>query len=403
MGASDNPLLVLTGNERGFIRPCGCSKPAHGGIHRRAEALDALRGKFPGLGVVSSGSLVVEGGRQQQLKFEAYLLAMGLMGYAALGLGPGEFLLGIDYLIESQKGLAPFPYLAANVARGEEKPFATHVRLPESAIVVTSLVSEKLEIAGASVRPIVDSLATMAPHLQPGDNLLLLWNGEESEVASVAAAVPESLRTRTIIAFGGSSDLPRSLPAVESVRIVAIGSKGRDLALLRPKSSTLLESQRLDESMRGSDDANAILEQYRGAVRDEALAANWPRRDAASVFVGESACLECHKEACDFLDSSGHERAFATLEATNDQYDPECIRCHVVGFEEKGGFVSKAATPQLINVQCEACHGPGEAHVMTQAKTPNGKLGADFCVRCHDPDNSPKFDFKTYWPKIKHH
>jgi hypothetical protein len=25
-----------------------------------------------------------------------------------------------------------------------------------------------------------------------------------------------------------------------------------------------------------------------------------------------------------------------------------------------------------------------------------------FCIRCHDEDNSPKFDFPTYWGRIVH-
>ena len=24
------------------------------------------------------------------------------------------------------------------------------------------------------------------------------------------------------------------------------------------------------------------------------------------------------------------------------------------------------------------------------------------CMNCHDIDNSPDFDFETYWPKIEH-
>ena len=27
---------------------------------------------------------------------------------------------------------------------------------------------------------------------------------------------------------------------------------------------------------------------------------------------------------------------------------------------------------------------------------------ADQCVRCHDHENSPHFDYATYWPRIKH-
>jgi hypothetical protein len=36
------------------------------------------------------------------------------------------------------------------------------------------------------------------------------------------------------------------------------------------------------------------------------------------------------------------------------------------------------------------------------------KDGQDFgsvvqnCMQCHDIDNSPDFDFKTYWPQVAH-
>ena len=25
------------------------------------------------------------------------------------------------------------------------------------------------------------------------------------------------------------------------------------------------------------------------------------------------------------------------------------------------------------------------------------------CIRCHDLDNSPDFDFETYWPHVEHY
>ena len=107
-------------------------------------------------------------------------------------------------------------------------------------------------------------------------------------------------------------------------------------------------------------------------------------------------------DSCKVLDPTPHEHAWASLKATNDHHDPECVACHVTGWGDSSGFITEASTPKLINVTCEACHGPGEEHNNLQTKTPNGKLGKQFCVKCHDPDNSPKFDFDKYWPKIQH-
>ncbi len=42
--------------------------------------------------------------------------------------------------------------------------------------------------------------------------------------------------------------------------------------------------------------------------------------------------------------------------------DAKCLKCHTTGYGKPGGFVSVEKTPKLINVQCEACHGPGSVY-----------------------------------------
>ena len=122
---------------------------------------------------------------------------------------------------------------------------------------------------------------------------------------------------------------------------------------------------------------------------------------ANSPFAGGETCATCHEEAFKIWEQSGHAHAMATLENKKQQFDTECVGCHVVGFQQ-GGFQSLVTTPQFANVQCESCHGPGRQHAENPAKgygfieTPVG------CTTCHTVPNSPDFDFETYWPKIKH-
>ncbi len=120
-----------------------------------------------------------------------------------------------------------------------------------------------------------------------------------------------------------------------------------------------------------------------------------------SPYVGAATCASCHSEQYSIWEKSGHAHAMATLEKKNQQFDNECVRCHVVGFE-KGGFQTLLTTPQLANVQCEACHGPGRAHASAPAKGYGFMATPDGCVMCHTVPNSPDFNFETYWPRIKH-
>src|SRR5262249_4837230 len=92
-------------------------------------------------------------------------------------------------------------------------------------------------------------------------------------------------------------------------------------------------------------------------------------------------------------------------------YDAECITCHTTGFEYHSGWRSEAETPHLKGNQCENCHGPGSKHIAEPDNAEYRKAmkltieqaeNHHFCITCHDGDNSPKFDFDTYYSKIDH-
>lgn len=395
------PLFVLTGNEKGFIRPCGCSKPALGGIHRRATQLEKLRAKNPGLHLLSIGDLVVSGGRQQRLKFETFLMSMMMMGYEALAPGAGEFALGLDYLME-MRSFGSFPFVGLNVAKDGQPLFKDHVKLGDGPYVVTGLIAALPGVDGIAFTPPAAALKEwLATRDAANDKIIVLFNGTKAEAVALASAVPKGWLKRLTIVFGGAFDGPFELRRT-AVPVISVGSKGRFLAYLRPEAEQRLSHFRLEEEIEGQADVAAMLEGYRQSLADEKLVENVPRRPVEIEYIGDQGCVECHEDSCKLLDPTPHERAWASLEATNDHHDPECVSCHVTGWAESTGFVTKENTPKLINVTCEACHGPGEQHASVQTPTVNGKLGKQFCVKCHDPDNSPKFDFDTYWPKIRH-
>jgi mono/diheme cytochrome c family protein len=52
-------------------------------------------------------------------------------------------------------------------------------------------------------------------------------------------------------------------------------------------------------------------------------------------------------------------------------------------------------------VTCEACHGPGAAHVAAEGKAPL-EPAKDSCIRCHTAEMSPAFDYEEAWPVIVH-
>jgi Cytochrome c554 and c-prime len=120
-----------------------------------------------------------------------------------------------------------------------------------------------------------------------------------------------------------------------------------------------------------------------------------------SPYVGVETCAGCHEKENQVWANSRHAHAMATLEKRNQQFDNECVRCHVVGFQ-RGGFQSLYTTPQYANVQCEECHGPGRQHASNPGKGYGFMTTPAGCVQCHKEPNDPDFNFSVYWPKIQH-
>jgi hypothetical protein len=171
--------------------------------------------------------------------------------------------------------------------------------------------------------------------------------------------------------------------------------------------------------------------------------------DANLRFVGSSACAPCHPEVSKQYEGTKHSHAFDALtkyakRPGNRQFDGECVVCHVVGFEYVSGYENEKETPHLKHVGCENCHGPGSGHAanpfdpklkallspwrakpddrlpdleffnkMAATKltdrglVPNPKQHivntvSSMCMKCHDTENDPKFDFYEYMPKVWH-
>jgi nitrate/TMAO reductase-like tetraheme cytochrome c subunit len=112
------------------------------------------------------------------------------------------------------------------------------------------------------------------------------------------------------------------------------------------------------------------------------------------TYVWAEACKTCHPAHYTAWQKTKHANALTRLSGSERQ-PGACIGCHVTGAAE--------LAPANVNgnVQCEACHGPGRAHVQAATggaakpgaitKTPNEAT----CVRCHS-DKSPHFKFFSY-------
>ena len=116
-------------------------------------------------------------------------------------------------------------------------------------------------------------------------------------------------------------------------------------------------------------------------------------------YLGAEVCARCHRAEFEQWKSTGHARAWATLVGAHADSRSDCVKCHVVGYRQPGGFHAAADAPRLVNVQCESCHGMGTQHDATRA---SARLTEATCRQCHDDTSSPAFSFPVYQPHIVH-
>ncbi len=139
-----------------------------------------------------------------------------------------------------------------------------------------------------------------------------------------------------------------------------------------------------------------------GEANVKAAAGDKPKPPAKGKpgYAGGESCSDCHDEAAEFWKKTRHAHAWQTLVDRGQQFDLDCINCHVTGWQEPGGS-TLAFNDSLRDVQCEVCHGPSSIHV---AKGGDEKPAAtvlappeDLCAtKCHTHEHSDTFDRTAY-------
>ena len=122
-------------------------------------------------------------------------------------------------------------------------------------------------------------------------------------------------------------------------------------------------------------------------------------------YSGNDVCGVCHEQEYATWQYTAHSTAFDTLVTHAANRRTDCIGCHVVGFEEPGGYDFRRQPVHLENVGCESCHGRGGPH-LTPNFVPKAAGGnrdyEQVCATCHNPKHSLGFDFANFHPRVSH-
>jgi len=154
----------------------------------------------------------------------------------------------------------------------------------------------------------------------------------------------------------------------------------------------------------------AIVALFAGAVAVSA-------QDGEFAYIGSKGCKKCHLKQYKSWEATPMATTFDKLKAgeaadakTAAGLDPAadyttdatCVGCHVTGMGKPGGFVDIETTPELANVGCENCHGPGGGYTQDGYMTLDNKeykkadivamgmvdaVSGEQCTGCHNEES----------------
>lgn len=443
--------ILYTSQARNQIRSCNCTKFRYGGYGRQDTFVAKVRQETPNTILIEGGDFATDRGPEQEtFKAQTAIEAIGTIGYTAIVPGESEFQFGPETMRDF-KAAGKTPIVLSNaVDESTSKPAfdkqyivhktANGVRVAIVGVLDPGLLSNdipdilttKKTATTLKATDPVEALRRLMPKVRKQADIILLVAHTSSENARKVlrrglADIVLCTHVPRGIGVPLDEDKPVDAPAekigqsifVESATQLGRGVGRLDITLDGKKIKSFTNRLfYLGRQYKESPEIVKLYDAYNAKVRESDARRQEQMKEKgrkmlaklgldASKFAREKPfasareCKSCHGEAYLIWEKSRHASAIESLRKTNQEFDPECVACHVTGSGERGGYVSFKETPELTNVQCEACHGAGTKH-KTKPAIGYGAAGEDTCSGCHTQDIDPEFDYEKSWEKIKH-
>ena len=399
-----------------------------GGLARRAALFQNVRDARENTLVVDAGNLFGLRRDSERRQTEFLLDYTEQLGYEVFGVGPNDLNYGLDFLRQAEQEHG-FVWTNANLAMGDGDPddlFPPYVIRDFAGLRIgyVSVLSPRYPIITMTAK--ADNFTAESP--RDALDRVLPELREKADLIVLMAQMPSAEIRQMLMDMGPGTGIdiciegrdPRQYRRVNRVNgdivLVSANHEGRYIGQLDMVVSKDGEIEDAQVTIHALDNGSPEVREIREAVdtfeaRNKEKVGQVESFDHERVhgasserFLGVHTCARCHTQEARAYSSSAHARAFQSLVAKGQDKNPECVSCHVVGFDYVNGY-DQVPDPQvagresLKNVQCESCHGYGTEHDRTGAWN---AMARESCVTCHDEANSPNFDYETYWAKIAH-
>jgi hypothetical protein len=342
---------------------------------------------------------------------------MDLLGYDAITIGEREFNYGYAYLKDLIKK-RDYQVVSANIrdAATGKRVWKEYVVVKRNGVRVgiTGLLNPTITFSGnAGDSVVVDDPLGIAQELIPrmkkeADVIVLLAHLGRTEAYDLASQVDGIdvlvvghrpslvLRSREVngaVAISSGTQGQNVGETLVHMTDGAVGTMDSKVVILTPTVGENPEIAKLQK-----DFETQFNETLRKQQQEQAVKAGGDVN--TTKFLGMDACVSCHEPQFEQWKTTPHAHAFETLEKQSKEATPDCVKCHVTGFSEPGGYRNQVTTAKLKDVQCEVCHGVGSDHNMFDAtKEPPPE---SVCITCHTAENDPSWNYAAKLPLVVH-
>lgn len=449
----DGLFILYSYDLNGKMETCGCSTLQLGGLARRGTLYDDYRNNYGRhILTLDGGKLLPDTSEFSLLKSDIVFRMYNLMKYDALKLGSYEYSFNWAVLEKWADG-ANFPFVSSNVLTSESgaktlirkkalenagsedvtasltasdfyksvtgKVFNGNLSWAASPVIFIKKGNFRIGILAATEPAWVeslgpDSLVTLPmrdalKHLvvkfkDRADIWVAMIEGHNESVQSIAAGLPEISIWLSGNPRYGEAQVAKGKVGNDQfwmniyqdgkyVGVTSIDKNGDDFFISQNEVGVM------DTIKERGDLLAVMVNDYRPKL--EGIFQN-QTQPIGKEYVYSQACQKCHVDEYKAFEASHHFKSQSSLEKKGQQWNPDCVSCHIE---------YDSVNDRALSMQCTTCHYNAwnnhidEARNNPAAVTPLSEtINFGYCIRCHDEENSTEFNdrYREYFAKIKH-
>src|SRR5438132_1191472 len=233
--------LVLTGEQNGYLQPCGCSAVQLGGLARRYNFLQSLSKRGWTAVAADVGDIAQDSGPQARIKFEYSMKALGLLNYTAVSIGKNEVNLPLiealaETVLQPDNKNEPRPVVTNLLNRQKDFPemiegwSVSNAKGNAPVVGFAGIIGPSLakEIKGSGLKCLPEeqvlTQAIQGMRAEKADVLVLLYQGNVEEAKECAKKFPEF---QVILHTAKESEPSSEAIKIGNTLLVNPGHKGR--------------------------------------------------------------------------------------------------------------------------------------------------------------------------------